>query len=133
MVTQSDSVRNRGTEPRLRSAHHHSYLLLPLCYPSYMTPKKLRDGKELLASLPEDLSGVDLTDANLAGVDLSDSWMGGALLAGSDFSEAHLVGADLRNTVCRSTIFNDADLHHVNFWSSDLSGSQFIGAVLSRS
>ena len=56
-----------------------------------MTPKKLRDGNELLASLPEDLSGVDLTDANLAGVDLSDSWMGGALLAGSDFSEAHLV------------------------------------------
>jgi uncharacterized protein YjbI with pentapeptide repeats len=72
------------------------------------------------------LSGVDLSDADLSGAYLIDADLSGADLSGADLSGANLIGANLSGADLSGADLNDAYL-----MSTDLSGADLSGAYLS--
>jgi hypothetical protein len=72
-----------------------------------------------------DLSGADLSGADLRSADLS-----GAVLSGAVLRSADLSGAVLRSAVLRSAVLRSADLSGAVLRSADLSGADLSGAVL---
>lgn len=68
-----------------------------------------------------DLSGIDLTNANLVALDLQGVKLRNTLLAHADLRLANLRGAD----------FTGADLSHANLQDADLTGACLDGARLS--
>ncbi len=96
-----------------------------------------------------DLSGADLTDAELVGIDLSQGHLSEARLIGAhlaraeladidllnaDLSDAHLmsthlVGADLRLANLRGADLREAEMAEVNLSEADLSGVNLEGAL----
>jgi uncharacterized protein YjbI with pentapeptide repeats len=88
------------------------------------------DAEELLALYEEgerdfqgvDLSGADLSDANLVRADLGDA----------NLNEANLVRADLSGSNLSGTDLTDADLSGTNLSNADLSGTDLSDANLVR-
>ena len=73
-----------------------------------------------------DLSGADLRRANLSGADLSD-----ADLRRANLRRADLSGADLRRANLSGAYLSDADLRRANLSGADLSGADLRRANLS--
>ena len=83
-----------------------------------------------------DLSDADLRGANLRGVNLSDAKLYGAKLSEADLSDAKLYGANLndanlRDANLRGANLRGADLSSVNLLDADLRGANLRGANLS--
>ena len=86
------------------------------------------------------LSGADLSEANLIGANLSDAYLIGANLRGANLSRvnlsganlriANLSGADLSNANLRGADLSGADLSNANLIGADLSGADLSGANL---
>ncbi len=84
-----------------------------------------------------DLSGADLTMANLGGADLSELWGGGSFGGRMTYSKANLQGARLRGasltgTQLRMANLSEADLYGSNLRLTDFRGAQLNGADLGR-
>jgi len=82
------------------------------------------------------LSGADLSRANLSGADLSRANLSGADLSGADLSETNLSGADLSRANLSGADLSGADLSktnlsRANLFGADLSGANLFGADLS--
>jgi len=82
-----------------------------------------------------DLSGADLSRANLYGADLSGANLSGANLYGADLSGANLSGADLsRADLSGANLsgadLSGADLSRANLFGANLSGANLYGANL---
>src|SRR3990170_8604586 len=77
------------------------------------------------------LSGADLRDADLSGADLRDADLSGANLSGADLSGADLRGANLSGADLSGADLRDADLSGANLSGADLRGAYLSGANLS--
>ena len=104
----------------------------------------INDHQEWLAGtggVRADLSGADLSDANLRRADLSSANLCGANLRRADLSSADLSGANLRRAVLRRAVLrhanlsdadlSDADLRCADLRSADLNGAELGCADLS--
>jgi uncharacterized protein YjbI with pentapeptide repeats len=90
------------------------------------------------AEIQPDLSGVNLSKANLEGVnlrsvDLSDASFYLANLHGAQLSEANLRNSDLGCTILSNVDLRKADIRWANISESDLSSSDLRGANLAGS
>jgi uncharacterized protein YjbI with pentapeptide repeats len=83
--------------------------------------EKYRDGVRDFRRL--DLSGEELTDANLSGADLSDA----------DLRRANLFGAKLFRTDLSGADLSDADLRRANLFGAKLFRANLTGALLTGS
>ena len=77
------------------------------------------------------LSDADLSDANLSGANLSDADLSDADLSGANLSDADLSGADLSDANLSDADLSGADLSDANLSDADLSGANLSGANLS--
>jgi uncharacterized protein YjbI with pentapeptide repeats len=84
------------------------------------------------AALPEDLRGVDLTDADLRGVDLRGRDLTGATLANADLRHAELSGADLTDADLSSARCDNAGFGGARLLRADLSSAQLDQASFSK-
>jgi uncharacterized protein YjbI with pentapeptide repeats len=76
------------------------------------------------------LSGVDLSDADLSGANLRSAYLRGADLSSADLSGANLFGANLRSADLSGADLSGAYLSGANLRSADLSGADLRGADL---
>ena len=77
------------------------------------------------------LSGVDLSDADLSGANLSLTNLRSADLSGADLSGASLRGADLRGADLSGAYLSGANLMSAKLSDADLSGANLMSAKLS--
>jgi uncharacterized protein YjbI with pentapeptide repeats len=77
-----------------------------------------------------DLSGSNLSRANLRGADLSLARLFWANLGGANLSRANLDSADLKGTYLSGADLSGASLHRTVFRDADLSGANLGGAHL---
>jgi uncharacterized protein YjbI with pentapeptide repeats len=77
-----------------------------------------------------DLSGENLTKANLSGANLSWGNLRGARLIGADLTRAYLRGARLNDADLSGANLTQADLPEVNLTGADLSGAKLADADL---
>jgi uncharacterized protein YjbI with pentapeptide repeats len=77
------------------------------------------------------LSDANLRDANLRGANLSDANLRGANLRGANLSGANLSDADLSDANLRGANLSDANLRGANLRDANLSGADLSGANLS--
>jgi hypothetical protein len=77
------------------------------------------------------LSSADLSGANLSGADLRSANLSGANLSSADLSGANLSGANLSGANLSSADLSGANLSGANLSSADLSGANLRGANLS--
>jgi len=77
------------------------------------------------------LSGVDLSDADLSGAYLNRADLSGADLSGADLSGAYLSRADLSGADLSGAYLSRADLSGADLSGADLSGADLSGADLS--
>jgi len=73
-----------------------------------------------------------IRDRNLSGVDLSDADLSGANLSGANLIDADLSGADLSGANLIDADLSGADLFGADLSGADLSGADLFGADLSR-
>ena len=78
-----------------------------------------------------DLSGVDLSRANLSGANLLNADLSDAELSGANLSGANLYNADLRGANLSGANLLNADLSGVDLGRANLSGADLRGANLS--
>ena len=78
-----------------------------------------------------DLSGVDLSRANLSGANLLNADLSDAELSGANLSGANLYNADLRGADLSGANLLNADLSGVELSEANLSGADLRGANLS--
>lgn len=84
------------------------------------------DGSQTLVDLTgAELSGAnllyaDLDEANLSGVDLRNARLTGANLYGADLADADMAGADLDHAVVSDVSLSGADLHDASFFGANL-------------
>ena len=78
-----------------------------------------------------DLSGVDLSRANLSGANLLNADLSDAELSGANLSGANLYNADLRGANLSGANLLNADLSGVDLSRANLSGADLRGANLS--
>ena len=78
-----------------------------------------------------DLSGVDLSRANLSGANLLNADLSDAELSGANLSGANLYNADLRGANLSGANLLNADLSGVELSEANLSGADLRGANLS--
>jgi uncharacterized protein YjbI with pentapeptide repeats len=79
---------------------------------------------------PMDLSGVDLSNANIQGIPLAKRNLSGAVLAstnldGADLSGANLFGANMSKSSLKGVNLTGASLHATNFTETDLTFTSF--------
>jgi uncharacterized protein YjbI with pentapeptide repeats len=84
-----------------------------------------------------DLTGADLTDANLGSADLTEATLrdvdlGGADLTGATLRDADLTRADLTDATLRSTDLGGADLTEATLRSTDLRSADLQATTLTR-
>lgn len=79
-----------------------------------------------------DLSGAELTWADLRRANLSGANLSGAFIEAADLREANLSGANLSEADIHNTSLRGADLTRADLSRADLSGANFSGADLSR-
>ena len=79
-----------------------------------------------------DLSGADLSEANLSGADLSGANLSEANLSGADLFGANLSGANLSGANLRGADLNGANLNGANLRGANLRGADLNGANLRR-
>jgi len=77
-----------------------------------------------------DLEGACLVNANLRRADLSFAELNNADLCGADLSNANLHGASLENADLRDATLSCADLNSADLTGADLSGADLAGAIL---
>ena len=77
-----------------------------------------------------DLSGTDLSNANLIGANLSDTNLRGAHLSHANLIGANLRGVDLSNADLYSTNLSDANLIGADLSGIDLSHTNLSGAII---
>jgi uncharacterized protein YjbI with pentapeptide repeats len=75
-----------------------------------------------------DLDGADLTYSELAAADLAGARLGGLDARDADLTRADLAGADLSGARLSATSLVEADLHGVDWEGADLSGADLYGA-----
>ena len=97
---------------------------------------KLGLAVRLAVKAKANLSGADLSDADLSGAYLRGAYMSeanlsGADLRGADLSDANLSGADLRGADLSGANMSDADLRGADLSGADLRGASLSGASLS--
>ena len=78
-----------------------------------------------------DLSGAELSGADLNSADLSDAYLRGANLRSADLKSADLRGADLKSANLINADLRGADLRGADLKSANLSGANLRGADLS--
>jgi uncharacterized protein YjbI with pentapeptide repeats len=79
-----------------------------------------------------DLSGADLSRAELIDSDLRGALFGGAILREANLHRALLTDADLRSTDLSGALLTETNLRRANLCAADLSGADLSGATLSR-
>lgn len=119
--------------------------ILPLDHKEELI-RKIRDGEPVELS-GEDLSGADLTrvdlsgqtlfdtnlsGADLVGADLSGSDLTGSDLSGADLTKANLAGARLWNANLVGAKLVEADLSNADLWQANLCSSRLWRAELSK-
>lgn len=91
------------------------------------------ENQDTLPDLSEaDLSGIELTDANLIEVDLSNANLQKANLMGALCYEAKLRGANLSNTKLIGAKLNSANLTNANLVNAELNSAHLIGSILKK-
>ena len=79
-----------------------------------------------------DLTGADLTDANLTGADLTDANLTRANLAGAYLTGAYLARANLAGAYLTGAYLTDANLTGADLTRANLAGADLTGAYLAR-
>lgn len=79
-----------------------------------------------------DLSGEDLTKANLTDADLSGANLSKASLTDADLSGANLKNVEMKFTNLQGAILKGADLSDAEVWRADLRGADLSGSKLDR-
>ncbi|WP_257998862.1 pentapeptide repeat-containing protein [Fischerella thermalis] len=77
-----------------------------------------------------DLSGVNLSNANLTGADLEKANLSNANLSGANLTNADLEEANLTGANLKGANFQRADLEDANLTNADVTGANFQGADL---
>jgi uncharacterized protein YjbI with pentapeptide repeats len=77
-----------------------------------------------------DLSRADLFTANLRGADLSGAFLNNAEIITADLFEANLRGANLKGAILIETNLSGADLFEANLSGANLRGADLRGAIL---
>ncbi len=77
-----------------------------------------------------DLSGADLAESNLSGVQISGSNLSGVTLRGAKLSDAICEGVDLSEADCAQSRWPRANLRGANLAGANLSGADLSGADL---
>jgi len=85
---------------------------------------------EAAASRGADLSGANMSGADLRSADVSGAYLSGADLSDADLSGANMSGADLRSADLSGAYLSDADLRSADLSDADLSGAYLIDADL---
>lgn len=85
----------------------------------------------------EDLSGIDIREADLSGADLSEANLSGANLSGAELYEATLKwanasGANFHDANCSFADISGADLHGIDFSHASLASANLSGANMRR-
>ena len=83
-------------------------------------------------SVPPDLSGANLEEAELFRADLSDANLVMANLSAAKLNQANLFGANLGGTIFRAATLTDASLNYTNLHQGHLTNAGLIGADLTR-
>jgi uncharacterized protein YjbI with pentapeptide repeats len=78
------------------------------------------------------LSGADLTGSDLGHAKLSNADLRGAILSGAKLREAHLVNADLTGAILSGADLRDAALSRVIFTRADLSRTKIERTTITR-
>ncbi len=87
---------------------------------------------ELAIKVKADLSGADLSEANLFRADLSRADLAEADLSGANLSEANLFRADLSGADLSEANLTEADLSEADLSEANLSRADLSGADLTR-
>lgn len=119
----------KPSTPNLRPLGTWAQNFLPLCTPDLCGRPNTKDPEK---GVRIDLTGANLTNANLIEIDLRDADLSGTHLINADLNGAFLRRANLRRSVLHDADLARADLRGAYLDSADLSGADLHSADLSH-